>query len=271
MYKLIKLYPGSPKLGTTAINKQGSIGYIYPDGKTEVEISSSGDIFKRMVEDMPEFWEKVVEFEVLSVYSEAYGILFKDKYGHYRYVTSGSGGFALSWEEVLRRKYTIHSVERISDGEIFHIGDKIKVTTLGEIKIIDRIKLCEEDGSSFKKGIWVYFSTGGCHFDNITKYSPLFTTEDGVDVFEGDTYWCVNNASHLWSLFEQTSKERTKLNKTVLSFSTKEKAKEYILMNKPCLSLQDILDSGWEFNSKGNAINSPLFKQFKETAKSKLK
>ena len=51
-----------------------------------------------------------------------------------------------------------------------------------------------------------------------------FTTEDGVDIFEGDSYWCVNTAPHLWSLFEQTAKERTMLNKTVRAFSTEEGA-----------------------------------------------
>jgi len=74
-----------------------------------------------------------------------------------------------------------------------------------------------------------------------TKKIPLFTTEDGIDVYEGDSYWCVNTAPHLWSLFEQKSKNNTKLNKGVLAFSIKSAAEIYMLNNKPVMvSLKEL-------------------------------
>jgi hypothetical protein len=62
---------------------------------------------------------------------------------------------------------------------------------------------------------------------------PIFVTKDGVDIYPKMVYWCVNIAEHLWSLFEQTANERTRLNKTVKAFSTKERAQGYIDSNKP--------------------------------------
>jgi len=55
-------------------------------------------------------------------------------------------------------------------------------------------------------------------------------------------------------------------------FSTKEKAEEYILINKPLISLNDLLNKwsrngGWEIQK---IKESPLFNSFKDLAKSKL-
>jgi hypothetical protein len=72
------------------------------------------------------------------------------------------------------------------------------------------------------------------------KEEVLFKTQEGDDIFEGNTYWCVNTTPHLWSMWEQTSKERTILNKNVLAFSSEISAKNYIKENKPQYSLNDI-------------------------------
>lgn len=72
------------------------------------------------------------------------------------------------------------------------------------------------------------------------KEHVLFKTQEGDDIFEGSIYWCVNTTPHLWSMWEQTSKERTILNKNVLAFSYEISAKKYIQENKPQYSLNDI-------------------------------
>jgi hypothetical protein len=131
----------------------------------------------------------------------------------------------------------IHSIKRLSDGEIFTIGDKFesKIGNTFNIKrfqwIIGGIKL-----------EIVNDITGGYHSLLDIKHSkqPLFTTEDGVDIFEGGTYWCVNTAPHLWSIFQQTAKEKTKLNKTVIAFKDVHLAEEYIFYNSPVLSLKEV-------------------------------
>lgn len=96
--------------------------------------------------------------------------------------------------------------------------------------------------------------------EEIKVLAPLFTTEDGVEIFEGSTYYIVNTTPHLWSLFEQTAKERTKLNKGCKAFSTKELAEEFLLMSKPLISLSDLLYK----------IDEKAWLCFEELAKSKL-
>jgi len=66
---------------------------------------------------------------------------------------------------------------------------------------------------------------------------PLFITEDGVDIFAGDFYTIVTN-----DLFESRTLVAmgNEIN-NIKRFSTKKAAENYIKMNKPCLSLNDVL------------------------------
>lgn len=74
----------------------------------------------------------------------------------------------------------------------------------------------------------------------LQQRKPLFKTEQGTKIFEGDSYWCVNTAPHLWSIFEQTAKERTQLNKTVLAFDTEKDAQRYIDDHKPLFTKTEV-------------------------------
>jgi hypothetical protein len=98
----------------------------------------------------------------------------------------------------------------------------------------------------------------------------LFLTNDGVEIFEGSTYFCVNTAPHLWSLFEQTAGARTQLNKGVKAFSTEVLAKEYLLLHKPILSLDDLLSVWNIIRDDESYSSSPLFRSFKHLAEAKL-
>jgi len=104
---------------------------------------------------------------------------------------------------------------------------------------------------------------------------PLFTTEDGVDVFKGDKVYYVETEdmeSANYKVNEYTVKEsgRFTSDKSLHAFSTKEKAEEYILMNKPCLSLNDLLDF-WGSGDIEDYMSSPMFKNFKKVAQNKIK
>lgn len=205
-YKLIKEYPGSPKLGTAKLSWGA--------------------------EDYPEFWEEVVEKEYkILCYSQddnrnCHSTIKRDK----------------SWD--------IHSVKRLSDGEVFSIGD-----TLTE-GVIQKITL-----SDYNDGI--YLDTKNYIGLPLKKWIKnrlvLFTTEDGVDIFEGDKiYWInlftldkVNCNKYKDDIGECdlkdgliSLKDFNKSNKTqdisFIGFSTKKAAEKYILMNKPCLSLNDV-------------------------------
>lgn len=51
-YKLIKIYPGSPKLGTIAEGIYGGESYSY---------NEYSNVSKGSIEDYPEYWEEVIE------------------------------------------------------------------------------------------------------------------------------------------------------------------------------------------------------------------
>jgi len=95
--------------------------------------------------------------------------------------------------------------------------------------------------------------------------NPLFTTVNGVDIYFMDEYYSVTDN---WEIrFSNATQE---INYASRTFSTKEAAEEYILLNKRCLSLNDILDS-WNDNAQKNFYkDAPLFLRFKEVAKQKI-
>lgn len=240
-YKLVKEYPGSPKLGTI-VEKHDP----YYHGKKRGFVYTLD-----YIEKSPEFWEEVIgkDYEILTYYCKSLGlvaesIVFKEPQ---------FGG---------NSEWNIHSVKRLSDGEIFTIGDN---TTLG---LITQIHLDD------KKGLWLDFNRLGGYssenYKNLRKVKVLLTTEDGVDIFEGDKLYTVNKKTiQLYSNGAYASISTTKHNDYVY-FSRKEKAMEYILMNKPCLSLNDL--AKWEEKFRGDQtfLGSNMFARFRELAKLKM-
>ena len=179
------------------------------------------------------------------------------------------GEYPEFWEEVIEKdyeilsmcdyKFNIYSVKRLSDGEVFTIGDRIKNTNyphisdkIYEISLVDNKIRVYYQGYDFLKNI--------SHCKKV-----LFTTKDGVDIFEGDSYYNVYDFKICNKL---TAKNPLSKHKKLV-FSTKEAAEEYILMNKPCLSLKDVNDILIEFWKKGK-INTGQYVDLKELIKSKL-
>lgn len=158
-YVLIKEYPGSPKLGT-----------IINDEITTYGISFSKNNLS-FIKKYPEFWQPVVEkdYEILEYISKLKNCIIEPKNPLFN---NGD------WD--------IHSVRRLSDSEIFTIGDKIFPN--------NKIYKFELKNNILK--IWhcdISFSTpiiegpsgqpGNCSWikgiNNIKKIKqPLFTTED---------------------------------------------------------------------------------------------
>ena len=106
--------------------------------------------------------KKVVEedYKIMSYWSERFG---DTKYLYYE-------GHE-DWDNINKSKYhPIHSVKRLSDGEVFTLGDTIKVSQYGNPHIISRFSLTN-DNSSFRNGVWIHYKFGdGCsHIRNATK------------------------------------------------------------------------------------------------------
>jgi hypothetical protein len=226
-YKLIKEYPGSPKLDTKIIKSN-----IYR--KTGKEVIQSfmikGEVWFRLddPENYPEFWELVVEKD--------YEIL--------RFVIPGGNSIHVqnaknSIEFMLKNPntYKIYQVKRLYDGEVFTIGDKIGNGKGAELLNIKITSFNIEDPYMVKT------SSGCCKLDNIEhRKKPLFTTEDGVEIFEGDKIYSIDRAKLIFKDVDRVIKSQYFERSSVYKyFSTKEKAEEYILYNKPCLCVNDIL------------------------------
>ena len=270
-YILIKRYPGSPKLGTIR--------------KYEGNVWSDSNEFTSPIinpENYPEFWELVVEYPIgtkvhnsqtNTTYTKKEDGWYKpsEKTGYNDEMIIKSHYINIIEDKVVEKDYEIlsyitieselikykdldinddlncdkylkiHSVKRLSDGEIFIIGDII------DTRVDNKYKQ-EILEISIKNNTIVFRTKLGFVILSVAKKvkQPLFTTEDGVDIFEGDTYYKVVNESFQLLIMERAPKGKSLRSKV---FSTKEKAEEYILMNKPVLSLNDIKNLNREYET----------------------
>jgi len=243
-FKLIKEYPncGNP---LNVIVKELTNGKGYWDGSKVYN--------KNIIEKHPEFWEEVIEkdYEILSYYQES------NVHGKHVYLN-----LHVNWEHIVKQNYKIHSVKRLSDGEIFTVDDEVKsihwyeeipFTTIEGFHINKHMDckpigsmIIEVKGYCRDKSNWLSLEKS---MKNHKK--PLFTTEDGVDIFIGDSYWTLNTKVDDWIFEELAARDNINYfyknkdyakNTGIYYFSTKEAAEEYLLMNKPCLSINDVLN-----------------------------
>lgn len=240
-YKLIKKYPGCGKLGT---------------------IYTSQWVNAHFFKEFPEYWEEIIEkdFEVMSFYF--YGKIYK-KTGatnqHYLtkkiynvFLTENKDGI-LTDEDLENKKYDenhyIHSVKRLSDGEIFTVGDNYQFGAIPGFYI--------QNNKIYIKRKECYPSLPLSMAEKVKK--PLFKTADGVDIYEGDKVWGI--ATDVWTPFYQNVRDNPP-NKAVTEkwvygkFSTKEAAEEFILFNKPNLSLNDVFSVYPKYKKDGVTLTN---------------
>lgn len=135
-------------------------------------------------------------------------------------------------------KTKIFSVRRLSDNEVFSVGDEVEDKIVkGKKNIINFFV----DGNNMLVG----FMGHGRNIKDLSKLpqrTKLFTTEDGEPVFEGEKYWWVDTDIWTlgWSIAASPITNKDYFNFTKI-FPNEEKAKEYVTLNKPLLSVADIL------------------------------
>ncbi len=198
-----------------------------------------------------------------------------------RYVTKNGIGVEpenISWYQHPDYQLQILSVKR-NDGEVFSLGEKVSYGKPCEIIrfFISSNNLMWCDLEYENENIQTNVNFGA--LDKVKQPIPLFTTEDGVKIFTNDRYYFVVESNltllHAWEArhavadYTHDEGEYKKPPLGAVQFSTKEKAEEYILFNKPCLSVNDVVvaHEKWyrDFES------SVSFKYFlKELAKSKI-
>lgn len=245
-YKLIKEYPGSPKIGFV-LDESYKIKHGGLDSNPYYLNNLAFNPDNHL-----EFWEEVIEkdYEILSF------ICNKDLEGLSKgdFLTKGidllfsgkskTGSHFLNSNEetlLLCNHWSIHSVKRLSDGEVFTIGDITKLTS--------KIKYFEIDKQS--NLLIVRFKDGEDILCFLKKSKiPLFTTEDGINIYENDEYTWVASENHgsirpyeMYTVSKANKDQRRsdlEFPGRFHNFSTRKLAEEYILLNKPCLCVNDL-------------------------------
>lgn len=213
------------------------------------ELGTTYKIPSRLIEH-GEDW-KELKYEILSFKSRNSGdIATRNSFGNF----DSSNVENVSEKDFLNDSRTlINSIKRNSDEAVFTLGDSFKD---GIITIIGNYNQKGQD-------CWI------CHNGKTVNENletapksfriPLFKTEDGVDIFEGEIYFALH-PSILQKVVRSTAHNTINgcsySNGTFKLFSSEDKAREYIELNKPCLSINDIFEM-WKpkgCNRNGNVI-----------------
>jgi len=236
-YKCVKEYPGSPKLGTEVNYSEKHKIYNYNGGNFYTELP------KHQVENLPEFWEEIKEneFLILSVSATKENTLYK--VGHVDKITNTKSYTKCILEDSMSLGYwEIHSVQRLSDGEIFKLGDAVArgrdwkgwknpACIIRSFKVRNReieVEIQQEEDSS-------NYPLGG--FYHVKE--PLFTTEDGVDKYLGDNCYVIPLSS--WTIGNGTITSAA-FSAAKARFHSKDAAEKWVDENKPKYSIKDIQD-----------------------------
>lgn len=165
----------------------------------------------------------------------------------------------------------ILSVKRLYDGEVFTVGDGV---IWGKPCNILRLFI------SSNGLMWCdlkYRDGNECHNANIGSLDKakevLFTTEDGKEVYNEDNVFLLCTKTWHKSPAISAPKDPFSDDGRIKYFSTEKEREEYILMNKPILSLNDLIivwDGDRLVGLSEHYKSSPMFQRFKELAKSKL-
>lgn len=100
--------------------------------------------------------------------------------------------------------------------------------------------------------------------------TPLFVTEDKVDVYENDKFFFI--ASN-WKSYLGKAIRNHKYSKWLHPiYSTKDAAENYIKMNKPCLSLQEVTELWYKlYNESMKVSYKGYYNELTKIVKQKLK
>jgi len=221
----------------------GEIAEESPRFKNFYLVNHGHSLHKRFIENSND-WQKVEEldYEILSYSGTRSNVVIKNSHPNFK---------LMEFDFKCKKESTvfIYSVKRLSDGEVFTIGDLIDFRNFGN-KGPQPIEKFETDyfDNNYISAYNSAYGLGLILWKKIPKKTPLFTTEDGVEIFEGDNYsfiWLYNPATNQSTYTSYTFKAKLLEENCAWSvnakyFSTKEKAEEYVLLNKPCLSIMEV-------------------------------
>lgn len=150
------------------------------------------------------------------------------------------------------KKYEIFTVQRESDLEAFCIGDRIGWGEIGNYEttlLSFRINASRENRLEFEYQV-TDKTRSFCDFSDAIRLHkknpkplPIFTTEDGKEVFPEDTFsvWKVDPDFQILTFAACDCSPKAR--QTSKYFSTREAANSWILWNKPCLSVAEVISA----------------------------
>lgn len=140
--------------------------------------------------------------------------------------------------EIHDEYWKIHSVKRLSDGEVFTVGDLVKVREQGSKKVIEKFEIVN-DKSPIRNGVWIEYPCGGSHLRGVAKVQqPVYLTHDGKDIFPKDTVWYVNKENLYYDYI--VAYPEVKFNSEIRAyFLTRQEAEEYVEKNKVLFTTED--------------------------------
>lgn len=158
----------------------------------------------------------------------------------------------------------IFKVQR-EDGEVFTVNETVAFTSNFKIRSFrtDENRMYV-DGAS-ETGNLYNVPLGALRKIKQVKREHIFFTDDNVKIYEGDEYFFCGEPLIVYSSKTVWHDIDSALQRTINKyFSTREKAEQYVLMNRPCLSIQDMLNNG------SIAQGSPQTESLIKLAKTKL-
>jgi hypothetical protein len=224
----------------------------YKDGV----LKSSGFSVEIGVEPSSQFWEDITQDYEIQIWS------------------FGRNGEFLTSHPDGTVNYNIHSVKRVSDGKIFTVGQSIKCgLNHAWVKKIISIDLEESsnkihlivEGPSDSITYKYYL----CDVDTVER---LLKSVDGVELFEGDRVYGIYADN--WKVFDLRLEKDNGVHKEKWEhgkFSSKEAAQEYILMNKPCLSVQQVKNILSNYLFDGVKERTGAYKDLENLSKSYIR
>lgn len=281
-YKLIKEYPNSPKLGSIIIDinpVNGAKDCWYDENWCKAGVKSFLLPKSTNPENHPEFWElvKEKEWEIISKSTFVKGYL--THVGGIELVEYINAIKRLSDDTIFSIGYKIKCINSHVDkpeaitkiqlnkeetpclftssfsnngvsvfkatkcDKLFTTEDSVDIYK-GDIYWFVNIRVLtlsrhRADGQYLAEDV-LRFSTKQKAEEYIAKSKPILTTEDGVDIFEGDDSWHVDNYFGIGKGYLKENEFNPLIK--YKHFSTEKAAKDWIKMNKPKYSMNDLIN-----------------------------
>ena len=232
-YKIVKCYPGSPELGMELSSKNEDKNGFYWNHTWFNPVN------------YPEFWEEVKEktYKILEFgFKNGHNRRLNDKGFYTRVDQQEERGLDLDvlLAGLSSTGYYIFSVERLLDGKVFSIGDKVYETITNKKDSWTIKEFSLKDERCFSCGINIE------NFEH--KKEPLFITEDGFEVIETTPLYAVLldiriSRADWYNPKMVEYREGQSINfQNYKWFKSEENAKNWIKENKPQYSEKQIVN-----------------------------